>query len=158
MLRLFLGYIRDYALTRHSPNESMADQNGSSLPIALDCPIGAMVTPSNCGIARDNGESTDGESDDDDIDSNSDSNSDSQSDGVSSRHIDSPGHLDESEGSLKRRRWSESEDLRQRAYVGEGKEWPWIAKRLRRSEPAVTQHWRIISQAGNQREEGEEEE
>jgi hypothetical protein len=46
----------------------------------------------------------------------------------------------------RRARWSLFEEQRLKTYVKEDKDWPWIAGKLGRTEVAVAQHWRMMSQ------------
>ncbi|KAK2005712.1 hypothetical protein LZ32DRAFT_134893 [Colletotrichum eremochloae] len=159
MLELFLGFIKNYATERLPHNEKNTVKHETFNAVRQDHAAEATVRllhsdklRHNDGSDNDIDENDDNIDDNDDniddnddnIDDNDDSQSDDQSDCNSSNHCPSPDSLEETVKKPKRRRWTEWEEERLRSYIAEGKEWPWIASNLGRSEPAVTQHWVIM--------------
>lgn len=135
MLQLFLSSVRDYAMNLSS--RGMGHGN-------LDTTIGrdsagfASVQPSAWVEASSDDESMDDAEDD------VDNQSDDTSSEAASLHT-----VDKDQGG-KRRRWSNLEERRLRAWMQEGMDWVWISKRLGRSEAAVSQHWKIMTQKNRQ--------
>ncbi|KAK8013424.1 hypothetical protein PG991_009017 [Apiospora marii] len=132
MLQLLIGSVRDFVdLSRQ---ERTIIQSSDSLKLENAYMMDATVQL---------GEEMEVSSDDDESTEDTD-DSNSQSDGAASDGTSSS-ILDEDQRS-KRRRWSELEERRLRAWVKEGKDWNWIADKLHRSEAAVSQHWIIMAQ------------
>ena len=132
MLQLLIGSVRDFVDLSHQ--ERTIIQSNGSLKLEHAYTMDATVQL---------GEEIEVSSDDDESTEDTD-DSDSQSDGATSDGTSSS-ILDEGQRS-KRRRWSELEERRLRAWVKEGKDWNWIADKLHRSEAAVSQHWKIMAQ------------
>ncbi|KZL64986.1 hypothetical protein CT0861_09526 [Colletotrichum tofieldiae] len=137
MLELFFGFIKNYATERLPHNELITGEdepyNATHQDHSAEVSIGLSHGDT---FKQDDGS-------DDNTDDN-DSQSDNQSGNDCSDHYPSPDSLEENVKMSKRRRWTIWEEERLRVYIEEGKEWSWIAKRLHRSEPAVTQHWVIM--------------
>ncbi|KAF6816728.1 hypothetical protein CPLU01_13783 [Colletotrichum plurivorum] len=100
-----------------------------------DHAVEAAIGPSNVETVE-----SDKGSDDSDGDGNS------ESDSSSSDHSDSPDIPDEKVKRPQRLRWTPLDESRLRAWVQEEKEWSWIAGKLKRSEQAVLQHWKIMGE------------
>ncbi|KAK2778380.1 hypothetical protein CKAH01_11777 [Colletotrichum kahawae] len=133
ILRLFLGFVRDYA-TKRLPHKAIITgnsdpYNGTNQEQIREATMGLL----NSETVKDD-ESSDGNSED----------SDSESESVSFDRRDSPDIPEQKSKRPKRLRWTPLEELRLRAWVQEEKEWSWIAGKLRRSEQGAFQHWAIM--------------
>ncbi|KAK8120480.1 hypothetical protein PG999_004600 [Apiospora kogelbergensis] len=131
MLQLLIGSVRDFVNLSHQ--ERTIIQSSDSLKLEHAYTMDATVQL---------GEEMEVSSDDESTEGTDDSNSQSDgaaADGTSSSILDK-------DQRYKRRRWSELEERRLRAWVREGKDWNWIADKLQRSEAAVSQHWIIMAQ------------
>ena len=134
MLRLCLGSIRDYA------REMAAAE---SQPSHLIRPTTALpeygkteVTDSVMSSESDD----DDKQDDGDLCEDAETKSDPNVDG-------GVGRKRGGQAGGTRARWLPLEERRLKSYMQENKDWPWIAGKLRRTETAVAQHWRMMSQA-----------
>ncbi|CAI0650647.1 unnamed protein product [Colletotrichum noveboracense] len=81
---------------------------------------------------------------------NSGDDSDSDSASIGSDHSAGLDIPEEKGKRPQRRRWTSLDELRLRAWVQEGKVWPWIARKLQRSEQAINQHWAIMGKQDTQ--------
>ncbi|KAI0818409.1 hypothetical protein GGR55DRAFT_75940 [Xylaria sp. FL0064] len=126
-IQLFLGFIRDYAAQRRTYEKPTTAYNH-----AHDARIRGYISDSDHVSTPDTSERDGGNntSDTDSSSEDSDNSRSCQSESPKSGVIMS-----------KKRRWEPLEEARLRAWVMEKKEWSWIAKKLRRSPGAVSQHW-----------------
>ncbi|KAH8754379.1 hypothetical protein F5883DRAFT_620887 [Diaporthe sp. PMI_573] len=132
MLHLFIGFVRDYA-TRLPHNATSTGKGDLGGIMNRDHAVEAAIGPSNAEtVENDEG------SDDSDDDGNS------ESDSGSSDHSDNPDIPDEKFKRPQRLRWEPLDEVRLRAWVQEKKKWSWIAGKLKRTEQAVFQHWKIM--------------
>ncbi|KAL4405110.1 hypothetical protein CABS03_13292 [Colletotrichum abscissum] len=133
ILRLFLGFVRDYVTKRLSHKAIITGicdpYNGTNQEQVREATVGL----SNSETVKDD-ESSDGNSED----------SDRESESVSSDRRDSPDIPEQKSKRPKRLRWTPLDELRLRAWVQEEKEWSWIAGKLQRSEQGAFQHWAIM--------------
>ncbi|KZL67544.1 hypothetical protein CT0861_00349 [Colletotrichum tofieldiae] len=149
MLELFLGFTKNYATERLPYNETSTGKYETYNTTHQDHAAEAAVGPSHSNVFKPDDGSNDNNTDDNNTDDNNTDDNNSQSDDnrIDSDSSDcclSPDSLEGNVNKSKRRRWTDWEEERLRVYIEEGKEWSWIAKRLHRSEPAVTQHWVIM--------------
>ncbi|KAK1976750.1 hypothetical protein LZ30DRAFT_733824 [Colletotrichum cereale] len=144
MLELFLGFIKNYATERLPHNGTSTENNETYNATHQDHAREAAVRLLHSDkFKHDDGSADNTDGLDNDIDDNDGSESDHQ-DCDGSDHYPSPDSLEQKVKRSQRRRWTDWEEERLRVYIEEGKEWSWIARRLHRSEPAVTQHWVIM--------------
>ncbi|KZL67689.1 hypothetical protein CT0861_10006 [Colletotrichum tofieldiae] len=137
MLELFFGFIKNYATERLPHSEPSTEKNET-------CKATRRGRTAEAAVGLSHSDSFKLDDDSDDNADDNDSQSDDRSDSGSSDHYPSPGSLEENVNRSKRRRWTDWDEARLRAYIEEKKELSWIAKTLQRSEPAVTQHWVIM--------------
>ncbi|KAK2764113.1 hypothetical protein CKAH01_15852 [Colletotrichum kahawae] len=130
LLKLLLRFIRDYTTKRPSHNTTSTGNSDPCDIINQDPTLKAIAEMLSSEIVKTDESSSDSSGDDSDSDSSS----------VSSNHSDSPDAAGENSGLRQRRCWTPLDESRLRAWVWEGKEWSWIAGKLRRSEQAVVQH------------------
>ncbi|KAK0617922.1 hypothetical protein B0T17DRAFT_618572 [Bombardia bombarda] len=138
MLRLCLGSIRDYAremVTAGERYEHLA-QPTTILP-------GSGETERTDSVTSD----SDSFSDEDEEECHSDLSEGAAETNAESDSNDGSGSKRGGQVGGKRARWSPLEEQRLRSWVKEDKDWPWIATRLGRTEPAVAQHWRVMNQS-----------
>ncbi|KAK1703139.1 hypothetical protein BDP67DRAFT_245152 [Colletotrichum lupini] len=133
ILRLFLGFVRDYA-TKRLPHK--ATITGNSEP--YNGTNQEQIREATVGLP--NSETV---KDDESSNSNSEDN-DSESESMSFDRSDSPDIPEQKSKRPKRLRWTPLDELRLRAWVQEEKEWSWIAGKLQRSEQGAFQHWTIM--------------
>ncbi|KAK5636804.1 hypothetical protein RRF57_012516 [Xylaria bambusicola] len=126
-IHLFLGFIRDYASQRRTYEKPTTAYNHAD-----DARVRRYISDSDHVSTPDTSEHDGGNhtSDTDSSGEDSDSSCSCQSESPKSGITMS-----------KKRRWEPLEEARLRAWVMEKKEWSWIAKKLRRSPGAVSQHW-----------------
>ncbi|KAI3326468.1 hypothetical protein HD806DRAFT_408468 [Xylariaceae sp. AK1471] len=130
-IQLFLGFIRDYAARRrtYEKPDTACNHAHDGRVHGYTSDSDHVSTPGTS--EHDGGNNTsDTESSDEDSDNSSSCRSESPNSGVTMS---------------KKRRWEPLEEARLRAWVIEKKEWSWIAKKLKRSPGAVSQHWGFMS-------------
>ncbi|KAK0369330.1 hypothetical protein CLIM01_13306 [Colletotrichum limetticola] len=132
-LRLFLGFVRDYATKRLPHTATITGNsepyNGTNQEQIREATVGLP----NSETVKDD-ESSNGNSED----------NDSESESMSFDRSDSPDIPEQKSKRPKRLRWTPLDELRLRAWVQEEKEWSWIAGKLQRSEQGAFQHWTIM--------------
>ncbi|KXH68526.1 hypothetical protein CSAL01_13226 [Colletotrichum salicis] len=133
MLQLFLGFVRDYA-TRLPHNATTTGKSELSDVMNPEHALKSTVRLPSLETVNNNESSDDNSGDD----------SDSDSANIVPDHSAGPDIPEEKGKRPQRRRWTSLDELRLRAWVQEGKEWPWIARKLQRSEQAIIQHWAIM--------------
>ncbi|KAJ3562894.1 hypothetical protein NPX13_g8389 [Xylaria arbuscula] len=126
-IQLFLGFIRDYASQRRT-----YEKPTTAYDHAHDARVRGYISDSDHVSTPDTSEHDGGNntSDTDTSGEDSDNSRSCQSESPKSGITMS-----------KKRRWEPLEEARLRAWAMEKKEWSWIAKKLRRSPGAVSQHW-----------------
>ncbi|KDN65754.1 hypothetical protein CSUB01_07535 [Colletotrichum sublineola] len=138
MLVLFLGFIKNYAMESLSYNETSTGKPTTSNARHQGHAAETAVRLSGSdAFNHDDGPH-------DNTGDNNDCQSDNQSNGDSSDQHSSPDSIRGKFKRSKRRRWTDLEEKRLHEYIKSGKKWSWIAKKLRRSEAAVTQHWVLM--------------
>ncbi|KAH9903853.1 hypothetical protein F4778DRAFT_102149 [Xylariomycetidae sp. FL2044] len=135
IMQLFLGFIRSHATQRLAQGGQAAYNNRYHTGVARSPSIVTFMTPVPENSMRHGNIET----------VESDSDAESQAGSSDSILDESAGSGEEDDTEIKRSRWTELEELQLRGWVAEEKRWPWIAKKLHRSEGAVSQHWAIMS-------------
>ncbi|KAI0831529.1 hypothetical protein F5Y06DRAFT_201884 [Hypoxylon sp. FL0890] len=130
-IQLFLGFIRDYAAQRRTYEKpDIACNHAHDGRVHGYTSDSDHVSTSGTNEHDRGNNASDTESSDEDSDNSSSCRSESPNSGVIMS---------------KKRRWEPLEEARLRAWVIEKKEWSWIAKKLKRSPGAVSQHWGFMS-------------
>ncbi|KAI3335326.1 hypothetical protein F4824DRAFT_154387 [Ustulina deusta] len=130
-IQLFLGFIRDYAAQRRTYEKpATACNHAHDARVRVYTSDSDHVSTSDTSEHDGGNNTSDTDSSGEDSDNSRSCQSESPNSGVTMS---------------KKRRWEPLEEARLRAWVMEKKEWSWIAKKLRRSPGAVSQHWGFMS-------------